>query len=119
MQDLKISVITVAFNAEKTIERTITSVLEQKFSNIQFIVIDGGSTDNTLLIIDKYKGKIDIFVSEPDHGVYDAMNKGIALATGDVVGTLNSDDFYSNDHVLCDVATAFADEKIDILYGDL
>ncbi len=95
MQDLKISVITVAFNAEKTIERTITSVLEQKFSNISnFIVIDGGQTDNTLQIIDRYKDKIDIFVSEPDHGIYDAMNKGIALATGDVIGTLNADDFF-------------------------
>ena len=119
MQDLKISVITVAFNAEKTIERTITSVLEQKFSDIQFIVIDGGSTDNTLQIIDKYKSKIDIFVSEPDRGIYDAMNKGIALATGDVVGTLNSDDFYANGYVLSDVATAFADQKNNILYGDL
>jgi glycosyltransferase involved in cell wall biosynthesis len=119
MQDLKISVITVAFNAEKTIERTITSVLEQKFSNIQFIVIDGGSTDNTTQIIDKYKDKISIFVSEPDHGIYDAMNKGIALATGDVIGTLNSDDFYANDCVLCDVATAFTDQKNNILYGDL
>ena len=119
MQDLKISVITVAFNAEKTIERTITSVLGQKFNNIEYIVIDGGSTDNTLQIIDKYKSGIDILVSGPDHGIYDAMNKGIALATGDIIGTLNADDFFFDDHVLNDVAAGFADPQCNILYGDL
>ena len=109
----------MAFNAEKTIERSITSVLEQKFNNIQYIIIDGGSTDDTIKIVNKYKDKIDIFVSEPDHGIYDAMNKGIALATGDIIGTLNADDFYSSDDVLADVALAFVDQKNNILYGDL
>ncbi|WP_426671957.1 glycosyltransferase family 2 protein [Mucilaginibacter sp. McL0603] len=116
---MKISVITVAFNAEKTIEHSIASVLGQKFNNVQYIVIDGGSTDDTIKIINKYKDKVDIFVSEPDRGIYDAMNKGIALATGDIIGTLNADDFYSDDHVLSEVAAGFTDPHTDILYGDL
>jgi len=119
MPDLKISLITVAYNAQNTIERCITSVLRQKFYNIQYIVIDGGSTDNTAEIISKYKDKIDIFISEPDSGVYDAMNKGIAYATGDVIGTLNADDFYAADDVLNDVIVAFAKQEYNIIYGDL
>jgi len=119
MEDLKISVITVAYNAQNTIEQCIKSVLRQKFNNVEYIVIDGGSTDNTVQIINKYKDKIDFFVSEPDNGVYDAMNKGIGLATGDIVGTLNADDFYADDHVLHEVGVAFAERKTNILYGDL
>ncbi len=119
MQDLKISLITVAYNAQNTIEQCIISVLRQKFTNIQYIIIDGGSTDNTIQIVNKYKDKIDLLISEPDNGVYDAMNKGMALATGQVIGTLNADDYYANDDVLIDVARAFEQEKIKILYGDL
>ncbi|MGZ3763027.1 MAG: glycosyltransferase family 2 protein [Mucilaginibacter sp.] len=119
MQDLKISIITVAFNAQNTIDRCIDSVLRQKFNNIQYIVIDGGSTDNTNQIINKYKDNIDFYISEADNGVYDAMNKGIALATGDVVGTLNADDYFEDDNVLLDVALAFSEQKVNILYGDL
>ena len=119
MPDLKISLITVAYNAQNTIERCITSVLRQKFNKIQYIVIDGGSTDNTAQIIGKYRDKVDIFISEPDRGVYDAMNKGIANATGDVIGTLNADDYYADDDVLHEVAMAFAKQEYNILYGDL
>src|SRR5260370_31771531 len=111
MQDLKISLITVVYNAQNTIGRCIESVLKQKFNNIQYIVIDGGSTDNTTQIIGKYKDRIDFFISEPDQGVYDAMNKGIAMATGDIIGTLNADDYYAYDDVLNDVALAFAEQK--------
>jgi glycosyltransferase involved in cell wall biosynthesis len=119
MQDLKISLITVAYNAQNTIEQCLNSVLRQKFNNVQYIVIDGGSTDGTVQIIDKYRNRIDFFISEPDNGVYDAMNKGIAMATGDIIGTLNADDYYADDDVLHDIAMAFAKQKNSILYGDL
>lgn len=119
MQDLKISLITVVYNAQNTIERCINSVLRQKFNNIQYIIIDGGSTDNTIQIIDRYRDKIDFFLSEPDNGLYDAMNKGIAHATGDVIGTLNADDFFADDDVLEQVAHVFANRQTSIVYGDL
>ena len=119
MQDPKISIITVAYNAQNTIERCINSVLQQTFKNIQYIIIDGGSTDNTVKIINKYRANIDVFVSESDNGVYDAMNKGIALATGDVIGTINADDFFADNNVLYSIAKAFAEQDTAILYGNL
>ncbi|HVV54745.1 MAG TPA: glycosyltransferase family 2 protein [Mucilaginibacter sp.] len=119
MQNPKISLITVAFNAQKTIEWCIDSVLRQKFNNIEYIIIDGGSTDDTVKIIGRYSKKIHFFVSEPDKGIYDAMNKGIAAATGDIIGTLNADDYLADDEVISDVAEAFAARDIDIVYGDL
>ena len=119
MQGLKISIITVAYNAQNTIERCINSVLQQTFKNIQYIIIDGGSTDNTVKIINKYRANIDVFVSESDNGVYDAMNKGIALATGDVIGTINADDFFADNNVLYSIAKAFAEQDTAILYGNL
>jgi glycosyltransferase involved in cell wall biosynthesis len=119
MQDLKISIITVAFNAQNTIKRCIDSVTRQKFNNIEYIIIDGGSTDNTNQVIINYKEKIDFYVSEPDNGIYDAMNKGIAMATGDIIGTLNADDYYADENVLNNVADAFANQNINIVYGDL
>ena len=119
MQEPRISIITVAFNAQNTIERCINSVLRQKFKNFEYIIIDGGSTDNTCKIISNYRNNIDVFISEPDNGIYDAMNKGIALATGDVVGTVNADDFYADDDVLNSIAKVFAEQDTSILYGDL
>ena len=119
MQNHKISLITVAFNADKTIDRCINSVLGQNFNSIQYIIIDGGSGDNTVNIINKYKDKIDLFVSEPDQGIYDAMNKGIAMATGDIVGTLNADDYFSSVDILSQVAASFANLNFAVLYGDL
>ncbi|HVS90647.1 MAG TPA: glycosyltransferase family 2 protein [Mucilaginibacter sp.] len=119
MHDIKISLITVVFNAQATIERCITSVLGQKFNNIQYIVIDGGSTDDTIKIINRYRNNIDYFISEPDNGIYDAMNKGIMAATGDIIGMLNADDYLADDKVLSDVAHAFSTLTNDVLYGDL
>jgi len=109
----------VAFNAQNTIERCINSVLRQKFKKFEYIIIDGGSTDNTCKIISNYRNNIDVFISEPDNGIYDAMNKGIALATGDVVGTVNADDYYADDDVLNSIAKVFAGQDTSILYGDL
>ena len=119
MNELKVSIITVCYNAETTIERCILSVTSQQYANVQYIIIDGGSTDNTLNIIDKYKGDIDVVISEPDKGIYDAMNKGITLAKGDVIGMLNADDVFSDEHALSDIANTFANNKADILYADL
>lgn len=117
---MKISIITVVYNNEKTINEAIESVLNQNYQNIEYIVIDGGSKDGTIAKIDGYKDRISYFVSERDNGLYDAMNKGISAATGDVVGILNSDDLYQDLSVIQDVMKIFIEnEKIDILYGDL
>src|SRR5258707_14825723 len=116
MQDLKISVITGVYNAQNTIAKCIESILKQSFKNVQYIIVDGGSTDDTLKIIEKYRHQIDLIVSEPDKGVYDAMNKGITLATGDIVGTLNADDYYASDDILRQVAMAFVEQNTDIIY---
>jgi glycosyltransferase involved in cell wall biosynthesis len=117
--DLKISLITVVFNAKNTIANCIESVIKQSYSHLEYIVIDGGSTDGTVDIIKQYANHIDIFVSEPDKGIYDAMNKGIAKASGKVIGTLNADDFLVSDNVLSEVARTFSQKNIDILYGNL
>ena len=92
---LKLSIITVVFGGETTIRDCIESVLNQNVP-VEHIIIDGGSTDGTLEIIDKYRDKISQLISEPDNGIYNAMNKGIKLATGDIIGILNSDDFYAD-----------------------
>lgn len=89
-----VSIITICYNSEATIEQTIQQVLAQTYSNIEYIIIDGGSKDSTLRIIDKYKSKISVIVSEPDKGIYDAMNKGINRANGELIGIINSDDWY-------------------------
>jgi glycosyltransferase involved in cell wall biosynthesis len=119
MQNLKISLITVAFNAQNTIDRCLDSIARQKFTNIQHIVIDGGSTDGTVAIIGRYRDNIGIFVSEPDNGIYDAMNKGLEFADGDIIGTLNADDYLADDEILNQVAESFVKHNINILYGDL
>lgn len=115
----KISIITVAYNAAQSIEHCIRSVIEQDYPEIEHIVIDGGSTDGTLDILDKYRKNIAVLVSEPDRGIYDAMNKGIALATGDVVGTLNADDRLASTDIISSVTTLFAIKNADIVYGNL
>lgn len=119
MQDIKISLITVTYNAESTIGRCIESVIAQNYKNLEYIIIDGGSSDNTLKIISRYKDNINILITEPDKGIYDAMNKGIRIASGDVTGTLNADDFFAANDVLLSVANVFAEREIDILYGNL
>lgn len=116
---MKISIITVSYNSAATIEDTIVSVLGQNYSDLEYIIIDGGSKDDTMKIVEKYKDKISKIVSEKDGGIYDAMNKGVKMATGDIVGILNSDDFYKNLNVLNDVATAFNNDAVDVCYGDI
>jgi len=116
---MKISIITVAFNAVNTIEDTIESVVAQTYSNIEYIVVDGGSIDGTVDVIKKYSEYIHMWISEPDKGIYDAMNKGIAMATGDVIGILNADDVYAHTDALQKISEAFEDTVIDCCYGDL
>lgn len=117
---LKLSIITVVLNAEKTIERTIRSVIDQSYDKVQYIIIDGGSTDETLEIIGKYKDKIDVVVSESDYGLYHAMNKGIGLATGDIIGMINADDYYYPD-IFSDVVCSFEGSNLEssIFFGDM
>lgn len=116
---MKVSIITVVRNNQTTIAHTIDSVLSQDYQEIEYIVVDGCSTDSTVKIIKSYGEKISKFISEPDKGIYDAMNKGIKLATGDIIGLLNSDDFYENTSVISQVIQKFARQKIDLVYGDV
>jgi glycosyltransferase involved in cell wall biosynthesis len=116
---LKISVITITYNSAATLEQTINSVLDQDYKDVEYIIVDGGSTDNTLQIIEKYKNKIAKFVSEKDNGLYDALNKGIGLATGDIIGILHSDDFYINNTILDQYARIFIKDLSDAVYSDL
>jgi glycosyltransferase involved in cell wall biosynthesis len=116
---VKVSIITVVFNAEHTIADAIASVAKQSHSDIEHIVINGASTDGTLAVIQANSESIAHIVSEPDAGIYDAMNKGIKLATGDVIGLLNADDVYQNDKVVADVVEAHQDAELDACYSDL
>ncbi|WP_300492999.1 glycosyltransferase family 2 protein [uncultured Methylophaga sp.] len=115
---MKISIITVCFNSAKTISDTINSVASQDYPAIEHIIVDGASTDDTVDILEKAPS-VAHFVSEPDKGIYDAMNKGIAMATGDVVGILNADDFYLNKSVISQIAQIFNNEDVDACYADL
>lgn len=116
---MKISIITATYNSGLTLRDTIHSVLSQSYSNIEYIIVDGGSKDNTLEIINEYKDKITKVISEPDKGIYDAMNKGINIATGDVVGILNSDDFFTSSNVVENIVKAFESSDIDAVFGDI
>lgn len=116
---MRLSIITVCYNSAATIEDSILSVLGQKEVDLEYIIVDGGSTDATMDVIDKYRPGIAKVISEPDEGLYDAMNKGLALATGDIIGILNSDDLYQDDRVLLDVVHAFTESPVDAVYGDL
>ena len=119
IKEPKISIITVCFNSARTLRDTIESIMQQDYENIEYIIIDGGSTDGTLEIIKEYKARINYSISEKDNGIYDAMNKGIQVATGDIVGILNSDDFYPNNYILSIVSKAFSKNSCDAVYGDL
>jgi len=116
---MKISIITTSLNSKETIEDTIKSVLAQTYKDIEYIVIDGGSIDGTLNIVDKYRDRINKVVSEKDKGLYDAMNKGIKLATGEVIGILNSDDVYTTSNVVEVVVKQMTEAGADVCWGDL
>ena len=119
---MKVSIITVAYNSVRTLPDTIVSVLNQTYPNIEYIIVDGGSTDGTLDIILNFENKFCNrmkWISEKDHGIYDAMNKGIRMATGDVVGILNSDDYFTDDRVIEKVCNTFTKYHVDAVYGDI
>ena len=116
---MKISLITVTYNSEKYLTQCIESVQKQDYTDLEHIIIDGKSTDNTVSIIKKYEGKIAKWVSETDKGMYDAINKGIAMATGDVIGLLNSDDILVSSDVISCIAQTFKEQNVDSVYGDL
>lgn len=116
---MEISIITTTYNSDATVKDTLLSVNAQTYHDIEHIIVDGASKDNTLEIVHEYGERVAKVISEPDKGIYDAMNKGIRAATGDVIGILNSDDFFTSDDVLSVVAKTFNDNNIDALYGDV
>jgi glycosyltransferase involved in cell wall biosynthesis len=119
MTKLSVSVITVCYNSIDTISDTIKSVLSQTYPNIEYIIIDGGSTDGTVELIRSFGKRISKMVTEPDKGIYDAINKGIRLSEGDIVGVLHSDDFFYDNNVVEKIAGVFLDNDIDAVYGDI
>lgn len=117
---MKVSLITVTYNSKKTIAHCLSSVKEQDYSNIEHIIIDGASNDGTCEIVKELISDNMIFISEPDKGIYDAMNKGISLATGEIIGILNSDDFYYTQSIISKVVSAFISNKsLEVIYGDI
>lgn len=118
-KELLISVITATWNCEKTINDCLQSVASQSWSHIEHVVIDGASRDGTVALLEQQRDQLAVFVSEPDRGIYDALNKGIARCNGDVVGFLHADDVYADEHVLSKIASAFSDPDVCAVYGDL
>jgi len=116
---MKVTIITAVLNSVTTIEDCIRSVCSQSYPNIEHIIIDGGSTDGTIEVIKRYMDSISMFISEPDNGMYDAINKGLMNARGDVVGILNADDFYANEKVIEKIVEVFKKNGVDSCYGDL
>ena len=116
---LKISVITVVYNNSDTIKDSIESVLSQNYSDIEYIIVDGASNDGTIDVINGYEDRFSVVLSEPDNGKYDAMNKGISLATGDVIGFLHADDIYAHNEVLHTVSGVFKKQDLDACFSDL
>lgn len=116
---MKVSVITVCFNSETSIGRTIESVRQQTYDDIEYVVVDGGSTDATNDIVRQMSEVVDSHISEADQGIYDAMNKGVRRATGDVITFLNSDDVFSGDHVVESAVKALRERKVDLVFGDV
>lgn len=116
---MKVSIITITYNSEATLKDTIESVVNQTYDDIEYIIVDGKSTDNSLSIIESYKDKISKVVSEKDKGLYDALNKGIALATGDLIGIIHSDDFYTNKFVIEKIVKSIEENNSDAIYADL
>lgn len=117
--NVKVSIITITHNSASTLRDTIQSVVSQTYKDIEYIIVDGLSTDNSMEIVKEYKDRISRVVSEKDHGLYDALNKGIKLATGDVVGIIHSDDFYTSEHVIANIVSVFEKENPEAVYADL
>lgn len=115
----KVSIITVVYNSVNTLSSCIDSVLAQDYDNIEYIIVDGLSTDGTSDVINRYAGEITKVISEKDNGIYDAMNKGIKCATGEIIGFLHSDDLFNDKYVLQRIAKAFIDNNADVVYGDV
>jgi len=118
-KDVKVSVITVVYNNVDHVGDAINAVLEQNYPFVEYVVVDGGSTDGTVDVINKYRSQIAVFLSEPDNGIYDALNKGVSYASGDIIGFLHSDDLYAHSGVISSVVDYFHDYKINVMYGDL
>lgn len=117
---MKVSIITACYNSEKTIKKTIKSILDQDYEDIEYILIDGKSSDSTVSIANHYKNSIKTIISEPDNGIYDALNKGINLATGEIIGLLHADDFYPNNCIISEVVRVFnSGDHIQLVYGDI
>jgi len=116
---MKVTLITASYNNAATLEQTIQSVLSQSYATIEYIIVDGASTDGTSTILEKFKSQISIIVSEPDKGIYDALNKGIKLAKGDVIGFLHADDLFYDNKVIGRIAEAFELNHCDAVYGNL
>ena len=116
---MKVSIITATYNRGATIGDTLRSLATQTYDNIEHIIIDGASTDNTRTVIEEQKLPNTVFVSEPDEGIYDAWNKGLKLATGDVIGFLHSDDFYTDDHVVADIVASLVSSGVESVFGDI
>jgi glycosyltransferase len=116
---MKVSIITAVYNSERYIQNCIESIVGQDYPNIEYIVIDGGSTDRTIEIVKGFDKHIHYFISEKDKGIYDALNKGIAVATGDVVGILHADDILASPTVISQIVSAFESSKADAVYGHL
>lgn len=116
---MKVSIITVTYNSGKYLQDCIESVIKQKYHDIEHIIVDGKSTDNTVTIIEKYESNIAKWISETDKGMYDAINKGIVMATGDIIGILNSDDMLDTEDVVTNIVKAFEEQQVDAIYGDL
>lgn len=116
---IKVSVVTAVYNRQGTVAQALDSVLAQSYARIESVVVDGASTDGTMATLERYRPRLGTLVSEPDRGIYDALNKGLRLATGDVVGFLHADDLFADNDVITDIAARFEDPKVDAVYGDL
>ena len=116
---MKVTIITVTMNSARYLEDCIRSVIEQDYADIEHIIVDGASTDGTLAIIEKYRGNIDKLISEKDDGMYDAINKGMKMAEGEIIGCLNSDDIFASPDVISKIAAGFENPGVDAVYGDL
>lgn len=117
-KDIKVSIVTVNYNGEDYLEQTIQSVINQDYNNVEYIIIDGGSSDRSIEVIEKYNSRIDYWLSEPDKGMYNALNKGFEKATGEIYAYLNSDDLYENKNVISNVVEQYRNSEFDLFYGN-